>query len=1570
MADVIVVVNNAESSSNDDGPETMFSSSSNVVNANYSATNSNKGLVLGEVDNKSDEKSHYHGINGFGGVKTLNLSRIPNKLSLFGELEELLAFDHPRVRSECSDMISRIIPQLKHDLDTCMSIVTPQLVRNLGHEDEEVRLSAANTLAVYARHTPDIDNVFQQIIYAGLLDNTSQFSEQKRLIIESIPLLFTKELVNKDWHLIARSLQSLVANNDIGHLEASLTLDKLRELVGEKRFRLYTFEMDDFQKKENEQEDVYEFSFLDPVVVNLLMNKSDRKMRIKAVEELKRVVKDVSYADSIVSELPEFLVFLSELLDDSDFKVNLVTLEIYGILVDKLSWRLKKHLNRVVDDLVEHLGENKIVIRTQTSKVLRSLMASLGPSPVVTALCDNLMEVTHRRSCKMKEEILNVIIVALLSYPNYEFELRHICETVAPTVLDSRRRVRHAALECLAVLSQSMGSSKLAIMASAIDSAAETTNVNTEAALAAVLARLARRQIPRANDEGHLEYSLRVPSGRARTSASNQGSITSFPKGADVDWVMAGNGPGSPVPKTFKINDENINSKLDQSASFPSSPAAPRRIISPGHGKSNDIASWTHYDSTGNVRSVSITNLQSTASLNNSAERNKRINPHNRGNWLPPATLPSTSSWKNQPAIKHVKELEDTRFILDIEQPYSELARDVISSGGQHNILNYDTGFRGRQSSSRQSLVSLDRPVSRRLDKVAAMLGSNILPNKTWSTVDERPKVDTMADAKPMVLPSINNSTMSWSANDGGTFPVVHSKVVSEHSGNNSNHFIYEPPVPVRPTKVRSSSGGRKVRTNSNKSLQLNDFIYLDTKDNDTATNKNGWNNTQNSLSKSSDSDVDWATDGHQLSATNDSGLSIDSPNQHSNTKSWHKNISADSNEIEVSSADRIHHYNGGRRHLSSNYIGSSSRPKRRPRSLDLKESLPQLEVSEKQNLGRNLSSSSSESIIDYDSNNKVFSEMSSLNSSFEEHFSSIPNQRRSLSSPLEMKRTQSVENRTLVHNRNSDDLTSVMGFSNQSQDLTNSSYQLKETRNKFQLIDDIPVALAQHQEVDDFNSSPATETSLLQTSNVQSHLYDVNDTSDMAAQSYGDSNNFKTTPDYDDAVLYNYADKSDSLDDINVVGKGMLPLNISSNQQRNVARSHSPPVPALLSAREHGELPSIQGKNVTQLRSEALTTENKVSDFSSLSQSTFNKLMNKKLELMGEVEGRNLDFNQSLEKRKQQSKHNEFTRNTTDEVQNGYFSKNPPDKGSVTRRTARLHVGTANKPSDTTQKSLNLEERLMRNPVEALQTALTNIQNEDWSTKCRGIATISVLRERHPNVVTDNLHNVNLALLNEVKNLRSAVSRGAIQCFGDLFVAMKKNMDGDLDCICKVLLHKCGESNVFIKEDVEKSLTHMVENVTPQRALIALILGGCSHRNPAVRKITARFVFTVCENIGTNKIMSGAKDITDKVFLTATQFVMDGAPMTRYYGRKMLFMLLPHPEFDRMLMLHVPANTIRNIKDVLDSLKTKGVGSIPNESLSYKSIDRSYRFVHAFFPFSSLPYGTICEKNKKNDIL
>ena len=77
------------------------------------------------------------------------------------------------------------------------------------------------------------------------------------------------------------------------------------------------------------------------------------------------------------------------------------------------------------------------------------------------------------------------------------------------------------------------------------------------------------------------------------------------------------------------------------------------------------------------------------------------------------------------------------------------------------------------------------------------------------------------------------------------------------------------------------------------------------------------------------------------------------------------------------------------------------------------------------------------------------------------------------------------------------------------------------------------------------------------------------------------------------------------------------------------------------------------------------------------------------------------------------------------------------------------------------------------------------------------------------------------------MKNLRSQVSRFALSTFCDMFKHLQRNMDIELDLTVKALLQKSADSNEFFKSDTEKCLQTMIDNVTTQKVLQALLAAG-----------------------------------------------------------------------------------------------------------------------------------------------
>ncbi|XP_071996067.1 TOG array regulator of axonemal microtubules protein 2 isoform X2 [Engystomops pustulosus] len=238
-----------------------------------------------------------------------------------------------------------------------------------------------------------------------------------------------------------------------------------------------------------------------------------------------------------------------------------------------------------------------------------------------------------------------------------------------------------------------------------------------------------------------------------------------------------------------------------------------------------------------------------------------------------------------------------------------------------------------------------------------------------------------------------------------------------------------------------------------------------------------------------------------------------------------------------------------------------------------------------------------------------------------------------------------------------------------------------------------------------------------------------------------------------------------------------------------------------------------------------------------------------------------------------------------------------------------------------------------MSHPEQGLLEALKWLSHKDWEQKEKGLVSVRCLASCHPEVLCSRLHDVSIAVTREVSNLRSKVSRHAIKTLGDLFKALRRNMDQEVEEITRVLLHKIGDSNDFIREESDKSLGVMVEYGSPSKVLPALIAGGVSHRNSAVRRCTAKHLLAVVGQLAPDKLLSGPS--TDVFLRTLVKLMQDGQQDTRFYGRRMFSLVMAHPKFEQQMERLIPSHDLR---ELITTVKQKEVSDNVSDVPSAKS--------------------------------
>ena len=198
-----------------------------------------------------------------------------------------------------------------------------------------------------------------------------------------------------------------------------------------------------------------EFGFVPyDVVAQLEQNQdSDYLSRMSAIEEIHSLLAEVTDLQYLVSHVGSLVRFLSSLMEDSNFKILLTTLQILGDLVKKVPQQIQPHLEYLIPRLILKFAENKLVIRHANMKLFSVILSTFRPEPVMAILLDHM----NNSNAHVREQVTNVISYALLTAKSASWDYTLLASTLLKAVNDSSSQVQRVALEAFAVLYNIMG---------------------------------------------------------------------------------------------------------------------------------------------------------------------------------------------------------------------------------------------------------------------------------------------------------------------------------------------------------------------------------------------------------------------------------------------------------------------------------------------------------------------------------------------------------------------------------------------------------------------------------------------------------------------------------------------------------------------------------------------------------------------------------------------------------------------------------------------------------------------------------------------------------------------------------------------------------------------------------------------------------------------------------------------------------------------------------------------------------------------------------------------------------
>ncbi|XP_073206363.1 TOG array regulator of axonemal microtubules protein 1 isoform X5 [Lepidochelys kempii] len=1177
-----------------------------------------------------------------------------------------------------------------------------------------------------------------------------------------------------------------------------------------------------------------EFGLIPRELHGRLLDQEDYKNRTQAVEELKQVLTDAASASLASTPAPSLLgliSFLYTLLDDSNFKVVHGTLEVLHLLALRLGERVQAYLGPLVSAAAKVLGDNKLAIRQEYSQLFWCLMKAVGPQEVLCLLLQP--EHLQHKNSKVREEVVNICIGSLLTYPSEDFDLPKLAFGLAPALVDSKRRVRHAALEAFAVLASSMGSGKTSLLFKAVD--AVELQDNGDGVMHAVQARLARKTLPKLTDQGFVEYAVPMPS-------SAHGRGVHLPHGADTDWLLAGNRTQS-AHSYCGDHTRDATQNYGSHSPYTDQGICPRRVLSAGKGKNK--LPWENERAGGTGGGCSGNQTPFTKGI-------EQFCPYN--DFLHSPKLRSSQGMPVSDDLFFSRKKASRNLFqnsLDLNSEHSPVCPGVVGShqphiSGKCGQLGYSQ-IRGKSGSVGSDLQ---------------LLGLNNHRQDKGENAQEK--------HSPIQLkPALVRSPASRRGLNG-TKPV--------------------PPIPrgasPLPDKSELNTAGQKNeesediwKSEKDKKLAVDlSELNVNDKESDQEEMQSSLRSLRNSAAKKraklsgSTSDLESPDSALKLDLTLDSPSRTSSPNVSSYSESGVYSQESLTSPVSTTPQGKI---------TSSDIfplLGCKSCPAR---------------LSSARNRSTNIVEQSFSAGVTF--HDKSTSNVSIIGQrlNYGNGSGDYEDDKQREVSPCVFK-GQNKE-----HQRHCKPTKGFTGSTSSLQQINNLDFISPSA-----LSEDSVVIVGKGV----FGSPPSAPLTYSQS------MISCVENGDVLSLKQGIE---PLSGIYGRAVQQNSAPFLDSENEKDWDFSCLVQMKVAMSKSARDKMRQKKKEEKEQSHKEHQEVNDVEKKEqnpwerLRHSEPEKMATES-LSFYG-------DALITSKNELLSFED---VAFSTPL-------KRTSSLRQTQSSVLLDSDETSPGLRGQYKDRTPSVtHSPEIMDPS---------ELRPFSKPETALTEALRLLADDDWEKKIEGLNFVRCLSAYHADVLTGKLHETSLAVVQEVKNLRSGVSRAAVVCLGDLFTYLKKSMDQELDSTVKVLLHKAGESNTFIREDVDKALKAMVNNVTPARALCSLINGGQSHLHTAVRRCTAQHLSDVVERMGPGRILSGIKDVTDRILPAVARFAQDGSQETRYYGRKMLFSMMTHPDFDKMLEKYVPSKDLPYIKESVSSLRQKGLGEMPLDTPSAK---------------------------------
>uniref|UniRef100_A0A1A8N1V1 Family with sequence similarity 179, member B n=3 Tax=Nothobranchius pienaari TaxID=704102 RepID=A0A1A8N1V1_9TELE len=1187
-----------------------------------------------------------------------------------------------------------------------------------------------------------------------------------------------------------------------------------------------------------------------------LLDLKSYQNRTNGVEKLKHILSEVDIRSVSPASIEEFINFLPRLLGDSNFKVLYGALQVLNVLIQKLEKGNEKFFKRIVLVALKALGDTRTITRNEYLNVFQQLMKTVAPQQVLDLVIGNLK---HKNS-RVREDVLNIIMAAMLTHPRKDFNIPRLCFEVAPYLADSKRKVRHASLELFAVFDHCLEAGRKQPLMKAVDMV--ELNEDAEGLMAAVQARRARRVLPKLTSEGIVEYGLVVPK-------PGQWSQVQYGSGADLDWVMNGGRISSAESNRTEQDSDRLYG-YGSLGSLTDDLPLQRRIVSAGKGKNKLPWEISSSSSTDNE-------LQQGSPPNGRSSEQGMSDDYVRHSKKPETYIPSFS-----PA--------------DPEKPQSSRRREDPANLRRSGSLNLDADiFKTNNFSDPDVVAPKGRVLSRNpsvertfsLPSNPSTPGSFLLPSYPLATRTGGMLTPTLSRHHADSALSMSNTwpnKRESSSQQGDTSPWA------ETAGTAKDElFSTRSPRPLRASLVNSSSTSsfRRALGNTRATFSISPVVPP--------------------------AEQAHSHNGHR-SNTSVSPMDIN-PNLEPGSQDFQDDEPLDMQEM-LNSLRSLRNSAAKKRAKASH---TSPDPDSPDSALRVDSPLFTSPV---------LSSSASESGLST-LNSMANSSFNDIKTSPRNSASSVMKPRFARGPSAKLRSSVSMDFIGLQSICQRNEPSSEVGVIGQRVACCNGTIRPEEE--KLGLSPPL-VRPAVHEPIRALKPTKGSQTNSRNSPGADMPEGVIGrgmfgtavpsscpggalslEQGDLTAKPPTDPSAGNDSPHPDEAKRVQERVKRVRLGRDRTKPQRLDQLEGHPGREDHVGDKIPHRVRQMLSPAEKNKEPFItdlhlNGSMLTSAKTDPLSDESLVSPTSPpgpLSPKTCFTPPHQPSPPMVPPNSKNVT---RLRRAPSLSRTRPSLSHSSDEICHATLrhKKNISDPPELC---------PFSKPDLVLTQSFNL------------------LSSENWEKKIEGLMFLRSLAYNHSDTLLGRLHEVCLSLIQEVKNLRSGVSRVAVCTLGDLYTHLQRAMDQELEATVKALLQKAGESNAFIRQDVDAALDCMVQHCTPTRGISALLTGGLGHLNPVVRKCTAQHLADLVEKVGAARLLSGSRDLTVRMLPAIAKLTQDSSQEARYFGRRVLLSLSSHPDFDKILEKHIPTKDLPTVRDTLSTLKTKGLGEMPQDT-------------------------------------